>query len=191
MRYDKERDCIQTIFQCTDDDSDWAVNLDFPQKIYDKITHGNRIIQLRVHGGWGAMWLAMQDSVRKELKRLLAKHPGRPVEVFGWSLGSAMAMLAAEDIYFKFGVKPYLYTFGSVKPFYGKQTYEYVRDCCEKAYNFYDHCDVVGYMVPLPGWRAINRIKLKLEPHFCITKLFNPLRFHTQYHVPRLYDGIE
>ena len=57
----------------------------------------------------------------------------------------------AEDIYFKFGKKPYLYTYGSVKPFYGKKTYEYVKQCCTEAYNFKFKEDIVGYMVPFFG----------------------------------------
>ena len=97
------------------------------------------------------MWLACQQFVRAEVKEQLDAHPGCYKEVFGWSLGSALAQLAAEDIYFKFGIKPYLYTYGSVKPFYGKDTYKFVKSCCEEVYNFYDWCDCVGYMVPLPG----------------------------------------
>ena len=89
--------------------------------------------------------------VRDDIKDLMLKHPGAFVEVFGWSLGSGIAQLAAEDIYFKFGVKPYLYTYGSVKPFFGKQSWKYVSTCCEKVYNFYDWCDIVGYMVPFLG----------------------------------------
>jgi hypothetical protein len=133
------------------------------------------------------MWLACQQFVRAEVKELLDAHPGCYIEVFGWSLGSALAQLAAEDIYFKFGIKPYLYTYGSVKPFYGKDTYNFVKSCCEEAYNFYDWCDCVGYMVPLPGWRAINHLPVKLDNKFCITKLFKPGIYHCKYHLVELY----
>lgn len=136
------------------------------------------------------MWLAIQDLVRDEIRALLDEHPESYIEVFGWSLGSGIAQLAAEDIHFKFGVKPYLYTYGSVKPFFGKKTLNYVRNCCENVYNFYDHCDIVGYMVPLFGWGAINHYKVKLEKHFCITKLFKPLIYHTKYDTPELYKHI-
>jgi len=190
VRYDKKRDCIQAIFQQTKEKSDWLVNFSFAKKIYDEFTFEGEVIQLKIHGGWATMWLALQDKVRMEIASLLLKHPGCHIEVFGWSLGSAIASLAAEDIYFKFGIKPYLYTYGSVKPFFGKQTYNYVIKCCEKAYNFYDHCDIVGYMVPLFGWRTINHYKVKLE-RFCIFKLFNPMKYHTNYHESRLYEEIE
>ena len=191
VRFDEKRNCIQAIFQQTHEKSDWNVNFDFPYKIYDEFTFEGEVIQLKVHGGWGTMWLALQETVRAEIKALLKQHPKCNIEVFGWSLGSAIAALAAEDIYFKFGQKPYLYTFGSVKPFYGKKTYNYVKGCCKKAYNFYDHCDIVGYMVPFCGWFTFNHCKVKLDKHFCITKLFNPNKYHTNYHMSYLYEDIK
>lgn len=187
VRFDEKRNCLQIIMQQTVEKTDWITNFNFPAKIYDKFTFENKMIQLRVHRGWGNMWLACQQFVRAEIKELLDAHPGCYIEVFGWSLGSALAQLAAEDIYFKFGIKPYLYTYGSVKPFYGKDTYKFVKSCCEEVYNFYDWCDCVGYMVPLPGWRAINHLPIKLDDKFCITKLFKPGIYHCKYHLAELY----
>ena len=115
VRFDSKRNCIQAIFQQTYQKSDWIVNFDFPKKVYDQFTFDGKLIQLRAHGGWVRMWLVIQDVVRDDIKDLLLKHPKAFIEVFGWSLGSGIAQLAAEDIYFKFGVKPYLYTYGSVK----------------------------------------------------------------------------
>jgi hypothetical protein len=46
-------------------------------------------------------------------------------------------------------------------------------------------------MVPFFGWRAMNHIKVKLDKHFCIVKLFNAMKYHTQYDKPFLYDEIE
>lgn len=190
VRFDEKRNCIQAIFQQTKEKSDWRVNLSFAKKVYDQFTFDGEVIQIKVHGGWATMWLVMQDKVRAELKELLDRHPDAYIEVFGWSLGSAIATLAAEDIYFKFGIKPHLFTYGSVKPIFGKKTHNYFLKCCEEVYNFYDHCDIVGYMVPFLGWRTINHKKVKLE-RFCIFKLFNPLKYHTYYHIEKLYKDIE
>lgn len=190
VRVDHERNCIQVIFQATVGKDDWRANFDFPAKMYDQFTYDGKVIQIKAHGGWAAMWMAAQDTVRTDIKLLLLENPTYFIEVFGWSLGSGMAQLAAEDIHFKFGVKPYLYTYGSVKPFFGKSTYNYVKNCCEEAYNFYDHCDIVGYMVPFLGWRAINHCKVKLEK-FCITKLFKPQIYHTKYDTEGLYKDYE
>jgi hypothetical protein len=166
---------------------DWCANFDFASKIYDKFTFEGKLIQLKVHRGWGNMWLVCQQDIRTRVDSLLKAHPNCFVEVFGWSLGSGLAQLAAEDIYFKFGIKPYLYTYGSVKPFYVKDTYNFVKSCCAEAYNFYDHCDIVGYMVPFFGWKAINHCKVELEK-FSIAKLFKPNTYHTKYDVSGQYE---
>ena len=187
VRLDRKRHCIQIILQQTSDKMDWLANFDFASKIYDKFTFEGKLIQLKVHRGWGNMWLVCQHAIRTEVDSLLKKHPNYFIEIFGWSLGSGLAQLAAEDIYFKFGIKPYLYTYGSVKPFFGKDSYNFVKSCCAEAYNFYDHCDIVGYMVPFIGWKAINRCKVELE-EFSISKLFKPNIYHTQYDVPGQYE---
>ena len=187
VRFDAARNCIQVIFEQTSSKSDWRVNFNFASKIYDKFTFDGKLIQLKVHRGWGGMWLVCQQTVRTKIAALLEEHPDCFVEVFGWSLGSGLAQLCAEDIYFKFGIKPYLYTYGSVKPFFGKDTYNFVKSCCAEAYNFYDHCDIVGYMVPFWGWKAINHCMVKLED-FSITKLFKPNIYHRYYDVPEQYE---
>lgn len=187
VRFDNDRNAIQVILQQTASKSDWRANFDFPHKIYDKVTFDNKLIQLKVHRGWGDMWLACQDTIRDEIKLYLSIYPNAEIEVFGWSLGSAIAQLAAEDIYFKFKKKCHLFTFGSVKPFFGKKTMKYVKQCCAEAYNFYDVNDIVGRMVPLLGWKAINHCKVKLD-RYCIIRLFNPQKYHTHYHVSRLYE---
>lgn len=187
VRYDEARNCIQVILQQTVEKTDWLTNFNFPAKLYDKIDFEGKQVQLKVHRGWANMWLACQQAVRVKVAELLEKYPNSYIEVFGWSLGSALASLAAEDIYFKFKKKPYLYTFGSVKPFFGKATHEYINSCCEEAYNFYDHCDVVGYMVPFWGYKAINHLKVKLDEKFNLKKLFSPGVYHTNYHHSYLY----
>lgn len=189
VRYDEERNVIQCIFQQTNSESDWKANFEFPTSIYDKIVFNGKKIQLKAATGWGEMWLACQDEVRKEVKLLLWAHSFAEIEVFGWSLGSALAQLCAEDIFFKFGRKCHLFTFGSVKPFFGRETYNYVKQSCYEAYNFYDHNDIVGYMVPLFGYRAINHYKVK-QDLFMIHRLFNPYKYHTEYYKEELYGEV-
>ena len=186
VRFDESRNCIQIILQKSSGKMDWKANFNFASKIYDKFTFEGKSIQLMVHRGWGNMWLACQQAIRAKVSSLLEEHPSCFIEIFGWSLGSALAQLAAEDVYFKFGIKPYLYTYGSVRPFYGKDTYNFVKSCCVEAYNFYDHCDIVGYAVPFLGWNAINHCKVELDK-FSLSNLFKPQIYHTQYDVPELY----
>ena len=42
-------------------------------------------------------------------------------------------------------------------------------------------------MVPLPGWRAINHLPVKLDDKFGIAKLFKPGIYHVKYHTADLY----
>ena len=67
VRFDEERNCIQVIFEETSSKSDWRVNFNFPSKIYDKFTFEGKLIQLKVHRGWGNMWLVCQSTVRQKI----------------------------------------------------------------------------------------------------------------------------
>lgn len=185
VRYDFSRRCIQVIFQQTADKTDWRANFEFSQNLYDNIIFKGKLISLKVHKGWGDMYNACKHEVRRKIGLWLKYHPNSFIEVFGWSLGSGIAQIAAEDIYYNFKIKPYLYTFGSVKPFANKISWEYAKSCCQAAYNFYDHCDIVGYMVP--WYKATNHIKLKSEK-FNIFKLFNPWKYHTLYDKKGIYN---
>lgn len=187
VRYDEERNCIQVIFQQTASKSDWKSNFEYPAKIYDAFSFDNQIIQLKIHQGWLYQWLACKDKIRDKVEDLLKHYPNAFIEVFGWSLGSAIAQIASEDIYFRFNRKPYLYTYGSVKPFYGHKTKKYLKQCCTKAYNFYDVNDIVGYMVPLPFYFAIRHCKVRTDKLFLIHRLFNPWKYHTCYWQSQLY----
>lgn len=192
VRYDHVRHCIQAIFQQTADRSDWRANFEFAGRLYREPLDlgGGKTLAMRVHRGWGDMWRACKKAVRQEISLLLKEHPEAHIEVFGWSLGSAIAQICAEDVFYQFSRRPYLYTYGSVRPFAGRKTWRYVQGCCEKAYCFYDACDIVGYMVPFPWYRAIRHYALHSE-RFGIMKLFNPWKFHTLYGQEWLYDGID
>ena len=64
VRFDEPRNCIQVIFEQTDSKSDWRVNFNFHSKLYDKFTFEGKLIQLKVHRGWGNMWLVCQTTIR-------------------------------------------------------------------------------------------------------------------------------
>lgn len=190
VRLDFNRKCIQVIMQQTSSKSDWRVNFRFPKKIYDRFVdpETGKMIQLKAHGGWVIMYNAIKHDIRNTVRKYLEERPTWNIEIFGWSLGSALAQMAAEDIYFNFNEKPYLYTFGSVKPFYGRKTASYLNKCCETCYNFYDCNDIVGYMVP--GYFAINHIKVELDK-FSLFKLFKPKTYHTCYYENYIYYKIK
>ena len=118
IHYEPDRDVIQMHFQRTLDAVDWFANIfEFASRYYHAIDFEGEHLQLRVHHGWGDMYVAIKHKVRDQWKELHDAHPTAATEILGWSLGSGIACLACQDLNFNFGVKPYLYTFGSVRPF--------------------------------------------------------------------------
>lgn len=192
VMYNEKRDVHQIYFKETCTDEQWRTNFEFPGKYYDSFEYEGKKIQLKVASGWGELYQHMKWPVRNELTALIEQHGEKEVEVIGWSLGSAMAQLCAQDIFYNFNIKAHVFTYGSVKPWYGfsRATKNYLRSCYKECYNFGDHNDVVTYMVPLPGYFKFRKVKLK-QDRFCIAKLFNPMKYHTEYYKSEYYENIE
>lgn len=184
--YEAERDVIQINFQKTNGNSDWFANiLEFSSKYYTSIEYDGKKLQLRVHHGWAEMYKTIKHEIREEWKALKEEHPDAHTEIIGWSLGSGQAILCAQDLNFNFGLKSYLYTFGSVKPF--KATLlnyslmkKYLSSICEQAYNFANINDLVTYMPPFWGFMMPRRVNVGLDPR-TIFRLLNPNLYHTIY----------
>ena len=83
----------------------------------DAIVFEDEPLQLRVHHGWGAMYRTIKKDIRQAWQDLKQAHPEADTEIIGWSLGSGQAILCCQDLNYNFGVKPHLFTFGSVRPF--------------------------------------------------------------------------
>lgn len=192
VMYNEKHDTIQAYFKETSTDAQWRSNFEFPDKYYDSFVVDGKKIQLRVASGWADIYKHMKHDVREQVKALMEAHPESEVEIIGWSLGSALAQLCAQDLFYNLGVKSHLFTFGSVKPWYGmnKRMRKYLRKCYKECYNFGDHNDVVTYMVPLPGYFKMNGVKIK-QDRFCIAKLFNPMKYHTEYYKEEYYKEID
>lgn len=194
--YDAGRDCIQCHFQGSSGEGDWITNFLFVSKYYNKFKDPKtgKWIQLRVHMGWARMYKAMKDTIRQNVSDLLKEHPDAHIEVIGWSLGSAMAMLCAQDLNYNLGIKSHLFTYGSVNPYKTKfgtrrKTLKYLRSCCEEVWCFSHPSDIVTYMVPwIMGFRKPNRINT--EGKFSIKGLFNPMRYHCVYWQEEMYAYI-
>ena len=124
VNYIKDRNVIQVNFEQTHGTLDWIINLLFKEKMYDKFTwenpKGKKVkIILKASKGWSKMYKAMKHDVKIAVKNILNKHPDAFIEIIGWSLGSSQAQYACQDINYHFGVLPYVYTYGSVKPWRG------------------------------------------------------------------------
>lgn len=196
VHYDADRDAIQINFQCTAGGSDWFANVfEFSSKYYDAIEFQGKPLQLRVHHGWGEMYRAAKHEIRGEWSELHALHPAAVTEIIGWSLGSGIAALCAQDLNFNFGVKPVLYTYGSVKPFKAARRdrarlREYLGSVCSECMNFADVNDLIAYMPPFRGFMTIRTVLLGTEHKRSLFKLVRPLIYHTHYDRPELYEGI-
>ncbi|MBR2644221.1 MAG: hypothetical protein IKD54_02920 [Clostridia bacterium] len=193
IHYEPERDVIQMHFQRTIDAIDWFANIfEFASRYYRAIDFMGEHLQLRVHHGWGDMYLAIKHEVREKWKELHDAHPTAATEILGWSLGSGIACLACQDLNFNFGVKPYLYTFGSVRPFKctplnKKRMHQYLSTLCTDCENFADVNDVISYMPPFRGFTMIRRVNVGIEQKRSFLKLLHPLRYHVHYDRPELY----
>ena len=193
VHYEKDRNVIQVNFEQTHGTLDWIINLLFKEKMYDKFTwenpKGKKVkIILKASKGWSKMYKAMKHDVKIAVKNILNKHPDAFIEIIGWSLGSSQAQYACQDINYHFGILPYVYTYGSVKPWKGgRKQKEYLKTTYKECYNFMHKKDIVTYMPPFIGFFAMNPIKLgKFNPF----SLFNPNKWHTEYGEEYLYEKI-
>ena len=193
VHYEKDRNVIQVNFEQTHGTLDWIINLLFKEKMYDKFTwensKGKKVkIILKASKGWSKMYKAMKHDVKIAVKNILSKHPDAFIEIIGWSLGSSQAQYACQDINYHFGILPYVYTYGSVKPWRGgRKQKSYLKTTYKECYNFMHKKDIVTYMPPFIGFFAMNPIKLgKFNPF----SLFNPNKWHTEYGEEYLYEKL-
>ena len=196
IHYEEDRDVIQLNFEKSSGFTDWFANIfEFSSKYYDAITYEERPLQLRVHHGWGVMYKTIKREVRSKWKELHEKHPSAETEVVGWSLGSGQAILCCQDLNYNFGVKPHLFTYGSVRPFKGKRSNSsrlksYLDTVCTECWNFADINDIVTYMPPFRGFVMIRRVDISEEKKRTFFKLLKPKRFHTTYDHSNLYSKL-
>lgn len=195
IHYEEDRDVIQLNFQKSNGKSDWFANIfEFSSKYYDAFEfHGEKII-LRAHHGWAQMYKTIKKDVRRQWKQLHELHPSAATEVVGWSLGSSQAILCCQDLNYNFGVRPYLYTYGSVRPF--KSTWRnrekiksYLNQICAECWNFANRNDVVTYMPPFRGFSMIRRVEIGLDKR-TMKRLLHPQHYHTIYDQEELYEGL-
>ncbi|MBR5731128.1 MAG: hypothetical protein IKX89_04220, partial [Firmicutes bacterium] len=93
IHYEEDRNVIQLNFQRTVGFSDWVANVgEFAVKYYDSIEFEGQPLQLRVHRGWGDMYLTIKREIRKQWYLMHQEHPDSETEIIGWSLGSGQAI---------------------------------------------------------------------------------------------------
>lgn len=193
VHYEPDRNVIQLNFQCTNGFMDWVANIfEFSSKYYRAINFEGEPLQLRVHHGWGDMYLAVKREVREHWLALYNQHPDAATEILGWSLGAGIACLCCQDLNYNFGIKPYLYTFGSVRPFKylltnKERTKRYLSTIYTDCRNFADVNDLITYLPPFRGFTMINRVDVGTDEKKSFFKMLQPLKFHTHYYRDDLY----
>lgn len=191
--YEAPRNVIQITFQQTHGFSDWFANIaEFGSRYYDAIDYRGQKLQLRAHHGWAEMYKTIKHDIRDTWSALHAEHPTARTEIIGWSLGSGQAILCAQDLNYNFGLRAYLYTYGSVRPFrYTRKnqalTKRYLGEICKKCYNFANINDLVTYMPPFFGFTMPNRVNVGLSLRRTLARLLKPMRYHTIYDDAELY----
>ncbi|MBO4837638.1 MAG: hypothetical protein J5564_08105 [Clostridia bacterium] len=195
IHYEEDRGVIQLNFQRTVGFSDWVANVgEFSVKYYDAIEFEGEPLQLRVHRGWGDMYLTIKREVRKQWQLLHEQHPEAETEIVGWSLGSGQAILCCQDLNYNFGVRSHLFTYGSVRPFKCIRSNaalmrRYLDSLCRECWNFADINDVITYMPPFRSFLMINRVDVGTGLRRSAFRLMNPWRYHTGYDCAGLYAG--
>lgn len=193
VRYDNDRNVIQVHFEGTRDIPDWFTNLLFQPKYYESFIWENKKITLRVHKSWQAMYKVLKHYIRSDVSALLKSHPESEVEVIGWSLGSAMAMLCTQDLNYNLNIKSHLFTFGSVNlfktnVFNRRKTLKYLKSTTYEYHIFTSRNDIVSYLVPrLFGFIKLGRINLG---KFNLFGLFNIRKYHYIYDRESLYKKL-
>ena len=197
MHYEPDRDVIQVNFQRTIGFSDWVANIvEFSSRYYDAIDFEGEPLQLRVHHGWGNMYRSIKNDVRDQWRKLHKQYPEAETEILGWSLGSSLACLCCQDLNYNFGVKPHLFTFGSVRPFKAtranaERMNRYLDSVSGECWNFANINDIVTYMPPFRGFRMVNRVEVGQAEKRSLGRLLKPQIYHTAYDRLELYKELE
>lgn len=127
-------------FQCSDSESDWKYNLDFPAEPY-------RDCGWFVHGGFKDIWKSGEDAI---LPILLS---GEIDLVTGFSHGGPAAILAHEAFWWHNQEHIPTITFGCPPVTWGKAPSRW-----ERTTNYQVRGDIVTYLPPwysLPGERVL------------------------------------
>ncbi len=197
IHYEPERNVIQINFQRTLGFSDWFANIaEFSSRYYDAIDFEGAPLQLRVHHGWGNMYRSIKQDVRAQWTALHGAHPDAETEILGWSLGSGLAALCCQDLNYNFGITPYLYTFGSVRPFKARRSdadrmRRYLSSVSRECWNFANINDIVTYMPPFRGFMMVRRVEVGQAEKKTLGRLLKPWIYHTAYDRGELYAALE
>ena len=172
---EKKRNTLYLYFEDSNGTKDWKDNLNF----FPVFAKGYKKYKshLIVHIGFKKEYHSGNDQIMKELIDKIKKDDIKEVIISGWSNGAAMSTLAAEDLFFRTGIKPTVITFGCPKVCFDKKSAKYIKSCCKDFKEYCNNNDIVTKVPPIG--RHIN--KIKVGDKFNLKKLFHPFEYHTNY----------
>lgn len=136
-------------FQCSRSDADWKNNLNFPALPYKRMSE-----KWYVHGGFLKAWKSCRDSIAQKVEHFDV------LEIYGYSIGGAMAVLAHEDFVFSNGILPNTVTFGCPNVLWGKTINRF-----DNVLNYRVRGDIVGMLPPTwLGYHVPGTTKM-MGPH--------------------------
>ena len=163
---------IRLIFEHTTSNTDNKNNFNVLIKKYKRENQS-----LYFSKGWAEAYYSCNEEIMSELISFMKSHSDFIVEICGWSYGGAMSVLAAEDLFFKTGIKPYVVTFGSPKVIVGNKTKNHILNCCADVKQYANINDPIPYLPPFLWSKHLNKVRLGkwdwLKPlnfnkyHFC------------------------
>lgn len=159
---------------------DYVNDFKFARKLYK-----NQTSCMVVHGGFGRLWKSGNDQIVFDISQACLKHPGAKPIIAGWSLGGAIALLAAEDLFWRTGWKADVFTFGAPKVCGSKKTAEYIDQCC-CAVQYRQPNDLVPYLPLLPGFCHAD--SHWVGRRFSLIEIFKVKKYHIGYGKGELYD---
>lgn len=171
----KDKEELDVFFLGSNSKADWKNNFNFPVKVYKK-----QESCILAHRGFVKAFKSANDEIFDKIEEMLLKSKvdisKTKVCFIGHSFGGAMAVLSAEDFWFRFRVKPNVYTYGSPRVLFGNKSKNYVRSCINEIVQFSHRNDIVTYVPPM--YKHVEEMKIG---KFYLKGLFNPQKYHLIY----------
>lgn len=185
IKVDHEEKKVRLLFEESNGKRDWLNNLAFPVKPYKKQEN-----VLWVAHGWCNAYKSCNDEIQNTFIKTLEENDGYFPIICGWSYGGAMAILAAEDFYYRTKIRPNLITFGAPKPIFGKKSMNHIINSCGVIKQFANVNDCICNLPPFPGYKHEKKIKVG-NRKFNLIEWFRPQKYHTIYDDESVYQNID